>query len=92
MYKALYLSRFIGETFPARISFVTGWGIFAELENTCEGLIPLASLPGLFIYDEKTLSLSCGLKSYRIGEELTVRVEDADVILGRVTFALVAQQ
>lgn len=91
MYKALYLSRFLGEEFPARISSVTGWGIFAELENTCEGLIPIASLPGLFIYDERSLSLSCGRRSYRLGDQITVRVEDVDAMQGKVTFALVEE-
>ncbi len=92
MYKALYLSRFLGEEFPARISSVTGWGIFAELPNTCEGLIPIASLPGLFIYDEKSLSLSCGRRSYRLGDEITVRIEDVDVMQGKVTFALAQER
>ncbi len=88
MYKALYLSRFVGECFSARVSSVAGFGIFAVLPNTCEGLIPLASLPGLFVFDEKTLSVSSGRRIYRVGDLITVRVEDADPMRGKVTFAL----
>ena len=35
----------LGEEFDAVVSGVTNFGVFCELENTVEGLIPLEDLP-----------------------------------------------
>ena len=85
MYKALYLSEHIGEVYGGRVSSVTGFGFFVELENTCEGLVPLGALKGYFLYDERSMALTSGLLSYRAGDSVTVRVEDVDVMRGQVT-------
>lgn len=44
MKKAQYMEKHIGETMEAVISGVTGWGFYAELPNTVEGLVPVSSL------------------------------------------------
>ena len=88
MYKALYLSGHIGETFVGRITSVTGFGFFVELENSCEGLVPLGSLRGYFLYDDRSSSLVAGETAYSPGMTVTVRVEDVDAMRGQVTFAL----
>lgn len=89
LYKTIYMSRRIGEEFDAMISSVTSFGIFAELESTCEGLIPLSSLDGAFVFDEKNLSVHSGKTTYRLGDRIRVRVTDADIPSRRVRFALV---
>lgn len=89
MYKALYLSSHIGEVFPAVVSSVTPFGLFLELENTCEGLVPLSELGGSYAYDEKNLSIRFGGKSYRLGDGATVRVEECDALRGKIRFSLV---
>ena len=88
MYKALYLSRHIGEIFSGRITSVMGFGFFVELENSCEGLVPLASLPGYFLFDERSSALVSGALSYAPGMTVSVRVEDVDAMRGQVTFVL----
>ncbi len=88
MYRALYLSDKIGEVFAARVSSVTSFGMFCELENTCEGLVPISDMDGMFVFDEKNLSLTSRDKVYRLGDEVEVRVEECDVNNGKVRFSL----
>jgi ribonuclease R len=92
LYKTLYMARHLGECFDAQISSVTSFGLFAELENTCEGLLPIADLPGSFVYDEKNLSLRSHDAVYRIGERIHVCVEEADIPTRRVRFSLVTEE
>ena len=45
--QAEFLSDKLGQSFPALISGVSKWGIYAEIEgNKCEGMIPIGSLQG----------------------------------------------
>ena len=88
LYKTLYMSSFIGESFPAVVTSVTKFGLFAELENTCEGLIPVSELGGYYVYDDVYKTLSNGSFTYRIGDRLTVRVENADIASRTVSFSI----
>lgn len=87
LYKTIYMSDFIGETFDASVSSVTSFGMFCELDNTCEGLIPISEMPGLFIFNEENLTLRSGNLAYRIGDTVRVRIEEADVIRGKLRFS-----
>lgn len=42
--KAQYMSSHIGEEFDGVISGVTGWGLYVELPNTVEGLVPASEM------------------------------------------------
>jgi ribonuclease R len=88
IYKVIYMSDRVGEEFDATVNSVTGFGIFASLENTCEGLIPISTLPGEYFYNEKTLSLSSAKDSIRIGDKIRIRVEEADIRRGKLLFSL----
>ena len=89
LYKTVYMSEYIGQSFDATVSSVTSFGMFCELENTCEGLIPISEMPGLFIFNENDLTLRCGKLVYRIGDTVRVRLEEADVIRGKLRFSLI---
>lgn len=89
LYKTIFMSAHVGEEFDARISSVTGFGLFAELENTCEGLIPITTLDGYFVYDEKNYRLTCGSRIYRLGDTIRVRIESADVSAHKVEMRLI---
>ncbi len=89
LYKALYMSERIGECYDAVITSVTRFGIFAELENTCEGLIPTLSLGSYFFYDEKKMTLTNGMTSYKIGDVIKIRVEEVSISAGTVEFSIV---
>ncbi|MBO4284369.1 MAG: S1 RNA-binding domain-containing protein, partial [Clostridia bacterium] len=68
---------------------LTSFGLFAELPNTCEGMIPLSDLPGTYIYAEREMALIGGRITFRLGDPVTVRVEEVDALAGRVRFSLV---
>ena len=89
LYKVIYMEKFIGCKFDAVISSVTSFGIFAELENTCEGLIPISDLPGMFIFDEKNLSMRSRDVIYRLGDIIRICLEEADIIRGKLRFSIV---
>lgn len=88
LYKCIYMQAYLGEEFDAVISSVTNFGIFCELPNTCEGMIPVTALNGYYIYSEETCSLNCGEKSFRLGDSIRVRVEEIDLIARRVEMRL----
>ena len=56
----------IGQEFSGVISGVTGWGLYVELENKCEGMIPISTLDDdFYIFDEKNYCLE-GRHSRRV--------------------------
>ena len=89
LYKVIYMSSKIGECFDATVSSVTSFGLFAELDNTCEGLIPMSEMPGLFRFYENELSIRDGSLAFLIGDRVRVRLEEADVVRGKLRFSLV---
>ena len=89
LYKVLYMDRFVGQEFDAIINSVTSFGFFAELENTCEGLVPISELPGMFVFDEKNLTLRYRDTVFRLGDRVRIRLEEADVIRGKLRFSVV---
>jgi len=89
LYRVLYLEDKVGEQFDGIISSVTSFGFFVELENTCEGLVPIHTLDGFYVYDEKNLTLSCGRKQYRLGQRVCVEITAADRITRKVDMEIV---
>ena len=92
MYKALYMSEHIGDEFSAVINSVTSFGIFVELENTCEGLIPISELDGVFVFDEKTLTVRSRDVRFSLAERVRVRLEEADVMRGKLRFSILYKE
>ena len=89
LFKALYMSKFVGQTFAATVSSVTSFGMFCRLPNTCEGLVPISSMDGFFVFNEKTLSLVSDEQRFSIGDTVTIRVETVDIPSRKIDFALV---
>jgi len=93
-YLALYMSEHLGETFKARISGVTRFGLFAALPHSgADGFIPMSSMGyDYFNFDDKGKRLigrNTGDK-YRLGDEIKVRLVEADKIAGALRFELMA--
>ncbi len=89
LYKVIYMEKFVGEEFYAMINSVTSFGFFAELPNTCEGLVPISSLSGVFTFDEKNIMLRSRYKEYRLGDTVKIKIEEADRIRGKLRFSVV---
>lgn len=89
LYKALYMSKHIGEEFVGTVSSVTVFGAFCMLDNTCEGLVLLDTMKNKYTYDHGNMSLTFGGKRvYGIGDRVRVRVKSVLVSRRQVDFEL----
>lgn len=92
LYKCIYMSEHIGEVFSAKISSIASFGIFAMLDNTCEGLIPISEMGGVFTFDERTVTMRSLYKSYHLADDILVRVEECDIVRGKIRFSIVEEE
>ena len=89
-----YMQSHLGEEFPGVISGVTEWGLYVELtENMCEGLVPVRDLADdYYEFDERNYRL-VGRRhnvSYRLGDNVVVKVARADLQKRQLDFVLVS--
>lgn len=91
MKKAEFMSKRIGEVYPAVISSITSFGIFAETEFGIEGLISMTDLDDdYYEYDEKLLMLKGRntQKTYNIGDSILISVKRADSTLREIDYVI----
>lgn len=91
--QAEFLNDKIGQVFPALISGVSKWGIYAEIEgNKCEGMIPIGSLQGdYYMLDEdnyQVIGRRYG-RCFKLGFPVTIRVKSVDMMKKQIDFELV---
>ena len=91
LYKTLYMRERVGESFDGTVTSVSSFGLFVELDNTCEGLIPASALAYGTFFDEKNLMMRSAKRVWRIGDRLRVTLEEADVIRGKLRFSEVEE-
>ena len=90
LYKLYYMAERLGEEYNAVISGVTSFGVFAELDNTVEGLIPLEDLPkDNYVYYEDKFTLAGAKFSFKLGGKVKIKVADCDLGRMKVLFKLV---
>lgn len=93
--KAQFMEAHVGEVYEGVVSGVTGWGMFVELENTCEGLIRAASMEDdFYVFDEGSYSLvgeSTG-KVYKLGQRVKIKVVGADRMTRTIDFKLYEEE
>ena len=92
-YIAAFMSDRVGATFDGRISGVTRFGLFVRLSETgADGLVPVRSLGREFFnHNERSHSL-VGEKTgttYRLGDKVKVRVDEATPLTGGLRFTLI---
>lgn len=66
--------------------------MFVQLENTVEGLVSLVSLTDdYYVFDEKQMILmgERTRKTYHIGDEITVKLENVDIVNREIDFSIV---
>lgn len=72
-----FMQDHLGKIYPGVISGVTDWGIYVELENKIEGMIPIRELDDdFYIFDEKNYALvgRHSRKVYQLGDEVKVKI------------------
>ena len=89
--KAEYMADHIGESYEGVISGVSAWGIYVELPNTVEGMIPVDYLPGdSYTFDEAHYELygeHLG-HSYTLGQTIKVTVHQVDMFAKTIDFTI----
>ena len=91
MKMAEYMEDHIGEQFDGMISSVTNFGMFVQLDNLIEGLVPVRDMPDFFHFDEEHMCL-VGEKSkikYSIGEKIRIKVVRASKEKREIDFEIV---
>lgn len=90
---AAFLESRIGAQFPGRISGVTRFGLFIKLDETgTDGLVPIANLGTEFFHHDEAAHALVGERTgltYRLGERVTVRLEEAVPITGGLRFEMI---
>jgi len=90
--KAQYMQQFLGEEFTGRISSVTSFGFFVELENTVEGLVHISSIADdYYEFNERNYTLTGNHtgRKFAIGNEVRVQLVKVDVEDIKIDFELV---
>lgn len=89
--KCEYMKDRIGMVETGIISGVAQYGFFVQLPNTVEGMVRIGSMEDdYYILDEQNYRMvgrSTG-KTYRLGDQVTIRVTGADLETGNVDFIL----
>lgn len=89
--KCEYMKDRIGAVETGIISGVAQYGFFVQLPNTVEGMVRIGSMEDdYYILDEQNYRMvgrSTG-KTYRLGDQVTIRVTGADLETGNVDFVL----
>ena len=91
MYQAKWMKQHIGEEADGRISGVTDFGVFVQLdESRCEGLVRINRLvPGDYmVYDEKNYRLIAeeSGKTFTLGDPMRVKIIRADAEKRQIDF------
>ncbi len=91
-YCASFLADRIGALFQGRVNGVTRFGLFVTLAETgADGLVPIRTLPDdYYVHDENRHSLR-GRRSgreYRLGDEVEVRLAEANPVTGGLILGL----
>lgn len=91
LFKCAYIQDYVGAYFPATVSGVTGFGIFAELDNSIEGLIRLETIEDdYYEYDEEHRMIIGKRKHkvYQTGDRIEIQVARADLSTRQIDFVL----
>ncbi len=83
------------QEFSGVISGVTDWGIYVEIiENKCEGMVRIRDIKGdyyRFDQDEYALVGETTKNTYQLGDEVIVKVKQADLVRKHLDFTLIGK-
>jgi ribonuclease R len=91
-YIAAFLADRVGASFAGRINGVTRAGLFVTVTETgADGLLPMRSLPGDYYDHDEARHRLVGRRTQRsfiLGDEIEVRLAEADLVTGSLRFEL----
>lgn len=91
-YLAAYMAERIGAEFEGLVSGVARFGLFVKLDETgADGLVPVSSLGDDYYHHDAetgTLTGDRGGRTFRLGQRVTVRLEEAAPLTGGLVFTL----
>jgi ribonuclease R len=83
------------QEFIGVISGVTDWGIYVEIiENKCEGMVRIRDIKDdyyRFIQEEYALVGESTKNTYQLGDEVIVKVKQADLVRKQLDFTLISK-
>ena len=92
MKMAEYMEGHIGEEYDGKISGLTNFGMFVELDNLVEGLVHISTLKGdYYEYNSDIMAIvgQSKKKMYRMGEKVRIKVVGANKQNKTIDFELV---
>ena len=92
--KTQYMEGFQGEEFDGIISGVARFGIFVQLPNTVEGMVPLRWLDDDYYHVEMENYRVVGRhtkRTYALGDRVRIRVEETDPVTREIFFSILYQ-
>ena len=93
LFKAKFMEDKIGNVYDGKISGVSSFGIFVELENTVEGLIKIETLPpDDYMFDERKFVLKGKKRKFSMGQEVKVKVINVNLATRKVEFLLKTEE
>jgi len=90
-----FMQDHVGEVHAGVISGVTDFGIFVELENKIEGMVPIRELDDdFYVFDEKNYALvgRHKNKSYQLGADIKVKIWRTNLERKQLDFQLVEDE
>jgi ribonuclease R len=91
---AEYMESRIGGEYDGMISGVTAWGMYVELNNTVEGMVPVSKIAGDdydYVSDEYAIVGRYTGRKFYLGQNIRVRVASVDLMLHTIDFELADQ-
>ncbi len=89
--KIIYISNYIGKEFTAQITSLTEYGIYAELDNTIEGMIKLSSIDGDYYCYDSDRNITKGKRKgrvFKLGDKIKIKVASVNKELLQIDFEL----
>ena len=94
-YVAAYLADQAGNEFSGHITGVSRFGLFVGLDpNGIDGLVPMRRLDDYYVHDQDNHAL-VGRNSghtYRLGDNIRVRLEEVDIVTGSLALSVVSHE
>ncbi|MCF6358835.1 MAG: ribonuclease R [Draconibacterium sp.] len=90
-----FMQEHIGKIYRGVISGITDWGIYVELLNKIEGMVPIRELDDdFYIFDEKNYALvgRHSNKTYQLGDDVTVKIWRTNLERKQLDFLLTEKE